>query len=106
MASRRRLQYRRQMPNFDDDMRPFLMAISTLSGPEYRDVGGDDLDAELRAQGHQHSETGFANIMRELKAGGMLTCSRDAVGGPSTYSMIRLTPYARELVEGWPTVEG
>jgi hypothetical protein len=93
------------MPHFDD-LRPFLVAVSKLSGTDYRDVTGVDLDAELRSKGHEHSVAGFVNIMHALKDGDLLTCAGGGFGGPSAYELIRLTSKGRELVEGWPTSAG
>lgn len=83
------------------------MIVSELSGREYRDVSGSDLDSELRTRGHDHSGTGFKNVMTELREGEFLTYTRMTdPWNPSDYQLIRLTTKGRELVEGWPSSAG
>ena len=85
---------------FEGLPKAILLAISKLSGDDYRDVDGDELLAELREVGQEPaSDVAFLNVMRQLKNSAYIECSL-TMGG---VDLIRLDERGLQLVEGWPT---
>ena len=92
------------MPNFSELPRAILTSISVLSGDGYREVGGDDLLAELKQRGLEPPVPALIRLMHQLKDAGYLSCT--FLGGTSGVEMIRLDHLGRQEVEGWPAVPG
>jgi hypothetical protein len=90
------------LAQFQDLPRAVLLAISNLSGDQYRDVEGDELVAELRRQGHEPDPIAVRNLMDRLSDDGYVTFSAAFGIGPKALSLIRLADRGRQEVEGWP----
>jgi hypothetical protein len=92
------------VPAFQDLPRAILIAISTLSGDEHRDVDGEELLAELARMGHEPSNVALGNVMFALRDdGGYVSWSR---GGDGDFFLIRLRERGRQEVQGWPREAG
>jgi hypothetical protein len=90
------------MPSFDD-LRPYLAAISDLSGPSYVVISGPELLAALRESG-EVPEAEFMGRLRVLKQGGMIDYNkRPPLGNAASYYRVQLTTQGRQQVERWPT---
>ena len=89
------------MPQFED-ARAVLVAISNLSGDQYRAVAGHELVPELRRQGHQPDPIAVRNLMGLLSDDGYVTFRAALGSGPEALSFIRLADRGRQEVEGWP----
>ena len=92
------------MPEFRGLPRDILLSISALSGNAYRDVGGEELTAELDRRGFQPARSEFINLMHQLQDAGYLSCT--FLGGGSGIDLIRLELGGRQEVEGWPVSPG
>ena len=91
------------MPQFSDLARPILIAISTLSGDDYRDVDDSEIISELRQRGYEPSDAALERALQRLMNDGYITAYFRA-GGAAT--MIRLDANGRKEVEDWPAAPG
>jgi hypothetical protein len=83
--------------------RAILLSISELSGETYRDVGWEELKAELERRGLTPTDAVLGRAMRALKGEGYL----DAYFSSGHFAnLIRLDGAGRKEVEGWPAVPG
>jgi len=91
-------------PRFGGLPRAILLSVSALSGDLYRDVGGDELMAEVSHRGFQPPMRALLDLMHQLQDAGYLSCM--FLGGRSGVEMIRLEHRGRQEVEGWPVSPG
>lgn len=96
-----------RVPSFDD-LRPYLVAISELSGPEYLPVNGTDLLAAVNKLDDANiSPAMFSNKLAVLRQGDMVDFRvRGAGREPWAFARIRLTTAGRQEVERWPRTTG
>jgi hypothetical protein len=91
------------MPQFADLPRSILLAISTLSGEEYRDVEGEELKEELAGRGYTPDDAVLVRAMHALRDSAFVDAT---FGGGFSIHLIRLAPRGRQEVEGWPAEPG
>jgi hypothetical protein len=94
------------VPSFDD-LRPYLVAISALSGPEYQPVHGTDLFAAVNEHEENISAAMFSNKLAVLRRGSLISLHVRG-GGREPWSFVRigLTTAGRQEVERWPSGAG
>jgi hypothetical protein len=91
------------MPQFQGLPRAVLVAISTLSGDQYREVDGKELRAELARNGYDPDSVGLYNLMFRLRDdGGYVEFHGAGFGDIEACDLIRLGEAGRQEVEGWP----
>lgn len=91
------------MSKFQDLSRAVLIAISTLSSDDYRDVDGAELIAELSRNGHDPDPVSLYNLLFRLRDdGGLITFNAEG-DGVKDWNLIRLSEAGRQKVEGWPS---
>ena len=91
------------MPQFSNLPRAVLLSISALSGASYRDVGFDELKAELARPNFTPTDSALVGAMEALKDAGYLEAYFTA--GDAAH-LIRLAHAGRQEVEGWPVAPG
>ena len=91
------------MPQFQGLPRAVLVAISSLSGDDCRDVNGSELKAELARNGYDPDPQGLYNLMFRLRDdGGYVDFHGAGFGDIEACDLIRLGEAGRQEVEGWP----
>jgi hypothetical protein len=91
------------VPQYNDLARPTLLAISKLSGDQYRDTYSEEILAELRERGYDPTEDAFDNLIRRLADDHYIAAYFMASGRAVN---VHLDTNGRKEVEGWPAVPG